>query len=77
MVPTFAAEQTVATRRVAATGSAVHMLGHHADPPAIRAAIEDILADQQYTAAAHKLRAEMSDQPTPAQFVTTLTELAG
>ena len=77
VVPTFAAEQTVATRRVAATGSALYLLGHHADPPAIRAAIEEILADQQYTAAAHKLRAEMSHQPTPAQFVTTLTALAG
>ncbi|HWS35616.1 MAG TPA: nucleotide disphospho-sugar-binding domain-containing protein [Actinoplanes sp.] len=61
---------------MAAAGAAVHLPGHQADAATVRAAIEKLLADDRYTTAARRLRAEMHDRPTPAALVRTLTDLA-
>jgi UDP:flavonoid glycosyltransferase YjiC (YdhE family) len=75
LLPTFASEQTVAARRVADAGAAVHMLGHLADAPVVQSAVEKLLADGQYTSAAQSLREEMLSRPSPAQLVDALTDL--
>ena len=73
---TFASEQTVAAQRVARTGASINMLGHEADVPSVRAAVDKILADRQHRDAARRLREELHDRPTPAQLVETLTDLS-
>ncbi|MGS2642338.1 nucleotide disphospho-sugar-binding domain-containing protein [Streptosporangium sp. LJ11] len=75
-VATFAAEQTVTGERLAASGSARHLLGHLADRNAIRAAVGELLSDGSYRAAATALREEIMARPTPARLVESLEELA-
>lgn len=76
LLPTFASEQTVAARRVAGAGAALHLLGHEADVVTVRAAVEQLLVDAQYAAAAQRLREQMHDRPTPAALVEALADLA-
>ncbi|MFF0173985.1 nucleotide disphospho-sugar-binding domain-containing protein [Micromonospora profundi] len=75
LLPTFASEQTVTASRVAANGAAVHMLGHEANAASVRAALERLLSDDSYRAAAGRLRTQMRSQPTPADLVATLEKL--
>jgi UDP:flavonoid glycosyltransferase YjiC (YdhE family) len=72
---TFAAEQTVAAERTAATGASIHMLGHLADPAAVGAAVGCLLGDGSYRDAASTLREEIMAKPTPARFIGDLARL--
>jgi UDP:flavonoid glycosyltransferase YjiC (YdhE family) len=76
LLPTFASEQTVTARRVAAAGAAVHLLGHLAHAPTVQATVEKLIADTAYATAAARLREEMHIRPTPAEVVGELTDLA-
>lgn len=73
---TFAAEQSAAAQRIASTGAALHLPGHLASPAAIAAAVAALLSEDSYRQTARRLRQEMMAQPTPAQFVSDLEQLA-
>lgn len=75
-IATFASEQQVTGERVAATGTALHVPGHLADEAAIRAAVERLVTDGSFRAAAGRLREEVAQTPSPAELATRLEELA-
>ncbi|MFD0622292.1 glycosyltransferase [Streptomyces sanglieri] len=74
-IATFASEQQVTGERVAATGTALHVPGHLADEAAIRAAVERLVEDGSYRAAAGRLREEVAETPPPAALAVRLEEL--
>lgn len=76
LTTTFASEQAATGGRVAAAGAGRHLPGHEAGPDALRAALHDLLTDTAYRDAAAGLRKEMLAQPTPAQLVGTLENIA-
>jgi UDP:flavonoid glycosyltransferase YjiC (YdhE family) len=76
LAPTFASEQTAAARRVQAAGAGLHMLGHLANAATVRESVEKLLADASYAASAIRLRDEMHAQPTPAELVRSIGDLA-
>ncbi|MBW8486204.1 nucleotide disphospho-sugar-binding domain-containing protein [Actinomadura parmotrematis] len=76
LITTFAAEQAATGRRVAAAGAGRHLPGHEADPAALRAALDALLTDPAHRTAAARIRAEILAQPTPAELVGTLEDLA-
>lgn len=76
VVVAFGAEYRANGDRLAATGAAVHLHGPGADPAGIRKAVEAVLQDPSYRAAAERLREETVARPTPADLVPRLVELA-
>jgi UDP:flavonoid glycosyltransferase YjiC (YdhE family) len=76
LTTTFASEQAATGSRVAAAGAGRHLPGHEADPGALREALHDLLTDTAYRDAAAGLREEMLVQPTPAECVGTLEDIA-
>ncbi|MEV0804801.1 nucleotide disphospho-sugar-binding domain-containing protein [Micromonospora sp. NPDC050200] len=72
----FTNEQITNGARVAATGAAINLPGHHADTVAVRQAVRDVIGAAGYRARASALRQELLDRPTPHAFVETLEKLA-
>ncbi|MEV4636625.1 nucleotide disphospho-sugar-binding domain-containing protein [Actinoplanes sp. NPDC049548] len=70
-------DQVLPSERLARTGAVVTLRGLTAGPAEIRSAVEALLTDPRYAAAADRVRAEMAAQPSPAQLVATLERLAG
>lgn len=74
---TFAAEQAVTGRRIAAAGAGLHLSGHEAQPEALRTAVKDLVLSGGYRMAARRLREEIAARPTPAELVGRLESLVG
>lgn len=65
--------------RLAASGAGIHLRYQelrHNHWALVRTAVEKLLADQAYRDAAARLRTEIEAQPTPAEVVPTLEDLA-
>jgi UDP:flavonoid glycosyltransferase YjiC (YdhE family) len=62
--------------RLAGTGAGIHLPGAAAEPGPIAAAVARLRTDPAYARAAERLRAEVLAQPTPAELVDTLADLA-
>ncbi|MFC8507221.1 nucleotide disphospho-sugar-binding domain-containing protein [Streptomyces sp. NPDC057411] len=75
-VATFAAEQQIVGERLAAGGAALHVPGHLADEDAIRTGVERLIEDRSHRDAAARLRAEITEAPSPAALATDLEALA-
>lgn len=63
-------------QRLAATGAGLHLPAAGVDPAAIRDAATALCRQPEFGMAAISLRAEALDQPTPAELVPRLAELA-
>jgi UDP:flavonoid glycosyltransferase YjiC (YdhE family) len=74
---TFAAEQAMNSRRLAAGGSLLHADGATATPELARELIGTLLSDPAYRGAAEALRDQALARPTPVELVDALVEIAG
>jgi UDP:flavonoid glycosyltransferase YjiC (YdhE family) len=74
---TFAAEQAMNSRRLAAGGSLLHEDGFTATPELVRDRVGALLVDPVYRAAAEVVRAQALARPTPVELVDTLVGIAG
>jgi UDP:flavonoid glycosyltransferase YjiC (YdhE family) len=68
-------EGTFNAEMVATAGAGLHLHQADADVDAIRAALAELLGKQSYREGAARLRAEIQEQPSPAEVVRTLERL--
>jgi UDP:flavonoid glycosyltransferase YjiC (YdhE family) len=73
---TFAPEQAVNADRLARSGAGVHLPGGGLRAGDVLAAVQTLLREPGYRAAAERLATSNRHQPAPAELVTTLEELA-
>jgi UDP:flavonoid glycosyltransferase YjiC (YdhE family) len=69
-------DQPVNAARLAATGAAITIPRAVATPTAIRAAVETVLREPGYAAAATKLARQCAERPTPADVAAGLADIA-
>jgi UDP:flavonoid glycosyltransferase YjiC (YdhE family) len=70
------ADQGLVSERLVATGAAAAVDGERCDPAEVEAAVSAVVTGDGPRAAAHALRQEILAQPSPAQTVAVLEELA-
>ena len=69
-------DQPVNAARLAATGAAIAIPRSLATPSAIRTAVDTVLQEPGYAAAATKLARQCAERPTPADVAADLADLA-
>lgn len=72
----FAIEQGLNGKRVAAAGAGTHIPGHLAEPDHVRAAVTELLQTPSYAEAAQELRGAGHERPVPADLIATLAGIA-
>jgi UDP:flavonoid glycosyltransferase YjiC (YdhE family) len=68
-------DQPLNAGRVAATGAGIALDAEHADSPSIFTAVEQAIGDPGLRRSADRLRAEIEEQPSPADVVDALENL--
>lgn len=76
VVPLFALDQYTNARRIQAVGAGIALDDSLAAPTRVRSALEQVLNDDTYRAAARRVADEMAHLPHPSASVPVLEALA-